>query len=63
MKLVRFNKFIQDTRGANLVEYVILVGVIAILVLGAARLFGTNLNSKMSAQAGQVSGINDQPSQ
>ena len=61
MKLVRFNKFIQDTRGANLVEYVILVGVIAILVLGAARLFGKNLDSKMSAQAGQVSGINDTP--
>ena len=58
MKIARWKKFVSDTRGANMVEYIILVGVIAILALGGFRVFGSNVTSVISAQAGQVSTIN-----
>ena len=48
---------VKDTRGANLVEYIILVGVIALIALVGFRLFGTTVNTKINTQAGQVGGI------
>lgn len=50
-------KFIKDTRGANLVEYIILVGVVALIALAGYRVFGQQVQSKISTQAGQVGGI------
>lgn len=47
-------KFLGDNRGANLVEYVLLVGLIAILALVAFRFFGKSVSSKVQQQANTV---------
>jgi Flp pilus assembly pilin Flp len=54
MKLTKTRRFLKDTRGANLVEYIILVGVIAILALGAFKVFGGKVKSKVTAQGTTV---------
>jgi pilus assembly protein Flp/PilA len=50
--------FIKDTRGANLVEYIILVGVVALIALAGFKLFGTSVTQKVNEQAGSVGAIN-----
>ncbi len=49
---------LHDTRGANLVEYIILVGVIALIAIAGFKAFGNRVNDKVNEQAGSVSGIN-----
>ena len=41
-------KLAVDERGANLVEYILLVAFIALVVLGAVKLLGTSVNSKFT---------------
>ena len=50
--------FIKDTRGANLVEYIILVGVVALIALAGFKLFGTSVTDKVNEQTGSVGAIN-----
>ena len=38
--MIRINKFLRDNRGANLVEYIILVGVIALIAIAGFKIFG-----------------------
>jgi Flp pilus assembly pilin Flp len=52
-------RLIRDRRGANLVEYIILVGVVALLAIGAFKTFGGELSTKIGNQATTVQGIND----
>ena len=49
--------FLKDTRGANLVEYIILVGVVALIALAGFKIFGQKVNSKINDQASTVGGI------
>lgn len=49
---------LRDTRGANLVEYIILVGVIALIAIAGFKAFGNRVNDKVNEQAGSVSSIN-----
>ena len=49
--------FVKDTRGANLVEYIILVGVIAMLAIVAFRFFGSSVSTKINQQSDTVKGI------
>jgi pilus assembly protein Flp/PilA len=49
--------FLKDTRGANLVEYIILVGVVALLALAGFRIFGTNVDAKIKSQGTDVTNI------
>jgi pilus assembly protein Flp/PilA len=44
-------RFHRDERGANLVEYLLLVSLIAIAVIGAVKFFGGQLSPKFN-QAG-----------
>ncbi len=44
----------RDARGAGLVEYVIIVGAIAMLALGGVRSFGKSLRTKANQQAGTI---------
>ncbi len=53
----RTGRFFKDTRGANLVEYIILVGVIALLALAGFKTFGKNVRERVDKQASDVSGI------
>jgi len=50
-------KFIRDNRGANLVEYIVLVGVIALIALAGFKFFGKTVDKKINDQAGKVEKI------
>jgi Flp pilus assembly pilin Flp len=47
----------RDTRGANMVEYIILVGVVALLAIVAFKAFNTSVQSKIKAQGAAVETI------
>jgi pilus assembly protein Flp/PilA len=47
----------RDTRGAGLVEYMVLVGFIAVAALAAFRAFGSSVHSKVEAQAACVTSL------
>jgi pilus assembly protein Flp/PilA len=51
-------RFVQDTRGANAMEYCILIGMIALIVFAGIKTFGSNLNTAINSQAGSISNIN-----
>jgi Flp pilus assembly pilin Flp len=44
----------KDTRGANMVEYIILVGVVALLAIVAFQKFNKSVSGKVTEQAGTV---------
>ena len=46
-----------NRRGANLVEYVILIGVIAMVALAGFKSFGKSLNTKVKQQQKKVMDI------
>jgi Flp pilus assembly pilin Flp len=48
----------RDERGANMVEYIILVGVVALLAIAAFRFFNASVKSKINEQATSVTKIN-----
>ena len=48
---------IRDKRGAGMTEYIILVGVIALLAIAAFKIFGSSVSGKISQQAGTVDTI------
>jgi pilus assembly protein Flp/PilA len=57
-KMTLANKgFLGDTRGANLVEYIILVGVVALIALAGFKVFGQKVNDKVKEQSDKVQGI------
>jgi Flp pilus assembly pilin Flp len=48
---------IRDQRGAGMTEYIILVGVIALLAIAAFKVFGTSISTKVGEQSTAVDGI------
>ncbi len=58
LSLTRANKLLHDNKGANLVEYIILVGVIALIAIAGFKMFGSKVQAKVEEQAGSVGGIN-----
>lgn len=55
---VIMRRFFQDTRGANLVEYIILVGVVALLSIAAFKFYENKMRGKVVEQAKTVGTIN-----
>jgi len=51
-------RFVADRKGANLVEYIILVGVVALIAIAGFKIFGGKVREKIDQQAGSVGGIN-----
>ena len=51
-------KLVRDRRGANLVEYILLVGVVALLALGAFRAFGKKVGTTVNDQATELDTVN-----
>ncbi len=41
------SRFLRDEDGASLVEYVLLIALIAVVCVGAVTLLGTNTNAKL----------------
>lgn len=48
----------RDTRGANLVEYIMLVGLVALLCIAAYESFGGGIKAKIGEQKSTVAGVN-----
>ena len=53
----RLRRLLRSTRGANLVEYVILVGVIALVALVGFKSFGKSVNTKIKQHQRKVQDI------
>ena len=49
-------RYLKDESGATAIEYGLIAGLISVALIGAARLIGTNLDSKFTAVATEVSG-------
>ena len=47
-------RFARDERGASLVEYALLVALIAVVCIVAIQLLGTNASSKFSSVGSQI---------
>ena len=57
-KMTLANKgFLKDTRGANLVEYILLVGLVALIAMAGFKIFGQKVNDKIKDQSDKVQGI------
>ena len=54
MTISRFRKFLLDDRGASMVEYALLVVLIAIVALVAVQLAGSTLSGTYSDIAGDL---------
>ena len=48
-------RFRRDERGANLVEYLLLVSLIAIAVIGAVKFLGGQFSPKFNQAGSQIS--------
>jgi pilus assembly protein Flp/PilA len=57
MKNEKKLSLLEDTRGAGFVEYIILVGLVALLCIAAYQGFGSAVSSKVQEQAGKVTNI------
>ena len=42
-------RFLRDEEGASLVEYALLIGLIAVVCVAAVTLIGTNVNAKLNS--------------
>jgi pilus assembly protein Flp/PilA len=47
-------RFFQDEAGASAVEYALLVGLIAVVIITAVQLLGTNLSSIYNSVATSI---------
>jgi Flp pilus assembly pilin Flp len=56
-KIRNLQKLVRDTRGAGFVEYIILVGLVALFCIVAYTTFGEAVGAKVEEQAGEVEGI------
>jgi Flp pilus assembly pilin Flp len=48
---------VRSRRGAGMTEYIILVGIVAILAIAGFRVFGTSVKDKIQKQGDQVEKI------
>jgi Flp pilus assembly pilin Flp len=56
-KRSKLQQFVRDTRGAGFVEYIILVGVVALFCIAGYQYFGGKVTDKIKAQGDLVTGI------
>lgn len=55
--LMKMRRFFLDRAGANLVEYIILVGVVALLAIAGFQFFQKSVTRKIEDHAGKVNSI------
>jgi pilus assembly protein Flp/PilA len=48
--------FINDEEGASAVEYGLLVGLIAVVIIAAVKILGTNISTMFSKAAATITG-------
>lgn len=49
-----FGRFVRDERGATMLEYGLLVGLVAIAAIAGVTLLGTELNSMFNDASGKL---------
>ena len=54
---LELKRLAHDTRGAGFVEYIILVGVVALFCIAGYQNFGGKVTAKIKAQGDAVTGI------
>ncbi len=52
--LAASTKFIRDEEGASLVEYGLLLSLVAVVCIAAVTLLGSNISTMLSSLAGQI---------
>lgn len=52
------SSIVRDTRGANMVEYILLIGVVALICIAAFTKFGGKVQEKIREQGVTVGTIN-----
>jgi Flp pilus assembly pilin Flp len=57
MKTNSLAKFVRDEKGATMVEYILLVGVVALLSIVAFTTFGQDVQAKIKDEGSAVTGI------
>jgi pilus assembly protein Flp/PilA len=57
ISLRRTHPILRDTRGASMVEYVIVIGLVAFLAIAGFTIFGNSITTKVGGQANTVNGI------
>jgi len=55
----KLQQLVRDTRGAGFVEYIILVGVVALFCIAGYSYFGGKVTDKIKTQGDLVTGIKD----
>ena len=60
MRNSSLSKLISNTRGAGFVEYIILVGLVALFCIAAYQGFGQAVTDKVDEQATGVTGIGNE---
>ena len=54
----RIHDLLHDERG-NLLEYLIVIGLVALIAIGAFTTFGDKVSAKVKAQSTTVGNVND----
>ena len=54
---IELKRLVSDTRGAGFVEYIILVGLVALFCIAAYTTFGGQVGAKVEEQGTAVEGI------
>lgn len=57
IKIRKLQELARDTRGAGFVEYIILVGLVALFCIVAYQAFGGQISAKVQEQGTRVQGI------
>ena len=52
-----FRRLLSEETGATAIEYGLIAGLIAVVIIGALTLTGTSLNSLFSAVAGKLDDV------
>jgi Flp pilus assembly pilin Flp len=60
IKIRKLEELARDTRGAGFVEYIILVGLVALFCILAYQAFGGAVDAKVRDQASAVQNIGNQ---
>jgi pilus assembly protein Flp/PilA len=59
MNKQKMTRFWRDERGANMVEYLIIVGLVAIAAMFAFKTFGGTVNTKITNQGTTLGAVDD----
>lgn len=54
---LRTSGLVRDTRGANMVEYIIIVGLVALIAIVGFTTFGDDVKGKIEEQSTKVKDI------